>query len=53
MSKAQSNQCGETHKAQIVPDSRGLDPGIHRKNILCFKQMDCRVKPVKPGNDDA
>jgi len=28
----------------------GLDPGIHRKNILCFKQMDCRVKP---GNDDA
>src|SRR6266702_39336 len=29
---------------------RGLDPRIHRKDILCFKQMDCRVKP---GNDDA
>ena len=35
-------------KAQTVPDSRGLDPGIHQKRIFRFKGMDCRVKP---GND--
>ena len=30
---------------------RGLDPRIHRKNNFYSKVMDCRVKPVKPGND--
>jgi hypothetical protein len=27
----------------------GLDPRIHRKNLLFVKAMDCRVKP---GNDE-
>jgi len=28
---------------------RGLDPRIHRKKMIQFMKMDCRVKP---GNDD-
>jgi hypothetical protein len=30
---------------------RGLDPRIHPGIELRFRAMDCRVKPVKPGND--
>jgi hypothetical protein len=30
---------------------RGLGPRIHHLRKESFSGMDCRVKPVKPGND--